>query len=208
MVDTGGIQFRELAYVRAHKLPVAQVNEDQDRQLLQRIRGGDEVALDILMDRYWSSLHAYLSRILLRPDLAEDLVQEVFVRLWTRRETWELEGSVRGLLFQIGRRLALDEQKQSRRRLIRLERRRPAAGVPTPAEELERTDLERALDRAVAALPERRRVTFLMARWEGLSHREIANLLGVSVQTVANQLTTALAELRVVLRPFLEPPAR
>ena len=179
-----------------------------DAQLLDRIRQGDEVALDALMARYWSELHAYLDHILQNPDVAEDLVQETFVRLWARREQWELAGSLRGLVFQIGRRLALDERKSIRRRLTRLTAHRSDPAVPTPVDLLERGELEQAFSRALGRLPERRRLTFLMARWEGLSHREIAAALGISIQTVANQVTTALADLRTALRPFIDSSDR
>ena len=181
--------------------------EPSDNTLLLRIRGGDEAALQQLMARHWSRLHAYLDRLLLNADLAEDLVQETFVRVWTHRENWQADGSVQGLLFQIGRRLALDERKRLSRRLSAMTRIGADPGLsPPPSDFLEHQELEAAVNRAVAALPERRRLAFLMARWEGLSHREIANALGISVQTVANQLTTALATLRTALRPYFDPP--
>lgn len=181
--------------------------EPRDAALLLRIRGGDEAALQQLMARHWSRLHAYLDRLLVNADQAEDLVQETFVRIWTHRENWQVDGSVRGLLFQIGRRLALDERKRLTRRLATMVRigREPASAAP-PSDVLEHQELEAAVTRAVAALPERRRIAFLMARWEGLSHREIADALGISVQTVANQLTTALATLRAALRPYVDRP--
>ncbi len=189
---------------RAYLRPLDDSTEEPtDAELLLRIREGSEAALDLLMDRYWSELHAYLDRILLHSDLAEDLVQETFVRVWARRESWQAEGSLRGLLYQIGRRLAFDERKRRRRSAARLLPWHASSSSPTPADMLDRSELEIAVQRAIAALPERRRLAFLMARWEGLSHREIAAALGISVQTVANQLTSALAELRSALRPFL-----
>lgn len=196
LVTTG----RQRAHLRSLD---SSAKEPSDAELLERIRDGDERALDLLMDRYWGELHAYLDRLLLHPDLAEDLVQETFVRLWARRETWQPEGSLRGLLYQIGRRLAFDERKRHRRLVARLLPWRNDSSSPTPEDVLDRTELELAVTRAIAALPERRRLAFLMARWEGLSHREIAAALGISVQTVANQLSFALAQLRSVLRPFL-----
>ncbi|MEO8448902.1 MAG: sigma-70 family RNA polymerase sigma factor [Gemmatimonadota bacterium] len=179
-----------------------------DTELLGRIRAGDEHALDRLMERYWSELHAYLNHIVQSPDLAEDLVQETFVRVWERREAWRIEGSLRGLLCQIGRRLAFDDRRRRRRRAAWVNGFHPQPAVPTPADVLDRTELDQAVERAISALPERRRLAFLMARWEGLSHREIAEALGISPQTVANQLTTALADLRAVLRPFITQTGR
>jgi len=175
-----------------------------DLELLQWIRQGDERGLDLLIERYWTELHSFLDHILDDPDLADDLAQETFVRLWARRESWALEGSLRGLLYQIGRRLALDASKRRRRRMAWLGRVRAQPVVATPEDHLDGSELDVAVRQAVAGLPERRRIAFLMARWEGRSHREIATAMGISVQTVSNQLTSALAELRVRLRPFLD----
>lgn len=175
-----------------------------DQELLRRIRDGDEAGLDLLMERYWGELHAFLDHVLDDPDLADDLTQETFVRLWARRESWRLDGSLRGLLYQIGRRLAFDHGKRRRRWSAWLGRLRAQPAAVTPAEQLDGSELDAALRQAIAALPERRRTAFLMARWEGRSHREIATAMGISVQTVANQLTTALAELRTRLRPFMD----
>ncbi|MGE0554459.1 MAG: RNA polymerase sigma factor [Gemmatimonadales bacterium] len=175
-----------------------------DHELLQRIRQADERGLDLLIERYWSALHSFLDHILDDPDLADDLAQETFVRLWARRESWGLEGSLRGLLYQIGRRLAFDAGKRRRRRMAWLDRLRLQPGVATPEDHLDGSELDAAVRQAVADLPERRRIAFLMARWEGRSHREIATAMGISVQTVSNQLTSALAELRTRLGPFLD----
>lgn len=175
-----------------------------DSDLLLRMRAGDSSALDSLIDRYWTPLVAYAARLLGGWDVAEDAAQEAFVRLWERRLTWGMDGSVSALLYRITRNIALDECKRSDRRKARMstgplnERR-----VPTPIEHLQRTELEAAFDSALAALPERRREAFILARSHDLSYREIADVMGIAPQTVANQVSSAMAELRDRLSPFL-----
>lgn len=179
--------------------------EARDRQLMERVHAGDGAALDALLNLYWSPLVAYGARVLRSWDAAEDAAQETFVRLWQRRAEWGRDGSVRALLFRIMRNLTLDEKKRLERRERReawsLRKFRPGQRVATPDELLERSELEHEFDRAVQSLPERRREVFLHARVNGLSNREIAEVMGISPQTVANQLSAAVATLRHLLDP-------
>lgn len=178
-----------------------------DRRLIGAIRRGDASALDALIDRYWEPLVTYAARLLGDWESAQDLAQETFVRIWERREAWSAEGSVQALLYQIIRNLALDELKSVARRSQYIERYAgKSTRLPTtPVEEIERTQLESAFVDALAALPERRREVYVLARVEGFSYSHIAQVLGISPQTVANHLSAALASLRKQLQHFLDP---
>jgi RNA polymerase sigma-70 factor (ECF subfamily) len=165
--------------------------------LLARIALGDETALAELLAGEWSPLVRHLSGLLSSADLAADAAQEAFVRLWERRGSWNA-GSARALLFRIGRNVAFDLRRRARVRrrvLPDLEPRRPA----TPAEDLERAELEERCSAALASLQERRREVFELVRLAGLSHREAAEVLGVSTQTIANNISLALRDLRHLL---------
>jgi len=170
-----------------------------DLELLERTRAGDQAALATILDRYWAPVVRYAASLLDDADAAEDAAQECFVRLWEHREDWKLEGSLRGLLFQIVRNLAFDERRRTQAR-ARAAHAAPEAPPPrTPADQAETAELRALLATAVRALPERRREVFLLVRHQGLSHREVAQLLDLSPQTVANHLSLALADLRVAL---------
>ena len=109
------------------------------------------------------------------------------------------------LLYTTTRNLALNEKRRRgiRARLsIRVLLPRPAASLD-PLFGAESSEAEAAAARAVDALPARRREIFRLARHHGLTHREIAEILEISPQTVANQMTAALEQLRVRLRPYL-----
>lgn len=176
-----------------------------DRALLLRIRAGDSSALDGLVDRYWTPLVSYAARLLGSWDAAEDVAQGTFVRIWERRHDWESDGSVSALLYRITRNQGLDEIKRRERAAARSRARDQAARrVATPSEQLEVAELEAAFEATLAALAERRREVFILARAHGLSYREIAEVMGIAPQTVANHLSAALAELRQALEPFLE----
>jgi len=176
---------------------------------MARIREGDAAALDSLMTAHWHRLIAYASRFLDSADAAEDVAQETFVRLWERRTTFELSGSVRCYLYQVARNLIRDEGRKGRVRT------RWAATGPhlrpmqaDPAQELEAEDLREAVNRGIQALPARRREVFVLAHFHDLTYRQIAEILHISPQTVANQMSSALADLRRTLAPFLLRPVR
>ncbi len=176
---------------------------DSDLDLLARIRRGDARALGIILERYWIHVVRHAAAILGSTTGAEDIAQETFVRIWERRETWRLEGSVRGLLFMISRNLSLDEQRReaTHRRAVPLSS--GVAQFPTPEEHFSGTELERAYSQALARLPERRREVYLLVRHHGLSHQEVAQALSLSPQTVANHVRLALVDLRQALAVHL-----
>jgi len=201
-LKVGDVELRLVS--EPQPVPLADVTA---RELMERIRGGDTAALDELLHRNWRPLVLFAMGFVQGVDAAEDVVQDVFVRVWQRRREWEPTGSVRAYLYRITRNLSLNEQRARgvRERSPRFARGRTQRMAPvTPAEHLEADELKTAVDAAVAALPERRRQVFILARYHGLSRQQIAEVMGISPQTVGNQLTSALATLRQGLAPFLE----
>jgi RNA polymerase sigma-70 factor (family 1) len=171
-----------------------------DFELLPRIRHGDAAALATLLDRYWKPVVRYVAGFLGGMDAAEDAAQEAFVRLWERRETLKPTGSVRGLLFRMARNAALDERRRRAAR-ERADIRGPEVPVSSPADDIENAELSEIVADAVRALPERRRDVFLLVRHQGLSYKEVSQVLDLAPQTVANHLSMALADLRTALAP-------
>ena len=173
---------------------------------LESLRSGDSEALDRLMERLWAPLVGYAGRILPDGSDPQDMVQEAFVRLWTRRATLREDGSIRALLYTTVRNACLDEIRTSRRRQkLRSAECGPSA-APGPYEDTQGAELQRLAAAAVAKLPEKRREVFRLVREEGLSYREAAEVLVLSEQTVANHMSLALADLRTALRPFVSDP--
>jgi RNA polymerase sigma-70 factor (ECF subfamily) len=177
--------------------------EPADIALLARVLNGDESGLAVLLDRYWHSLVRYSWSILDDQDAAEDVTQEVFVRLWEHRDTWGLEGSVLGLLFRMTRNLSLDEQRQRDARRRAANKAPDQHTEPSPTDSTHTQELASAIEKAVATLPQRRREVFILIRQHGLSYREAAEALGLAPQTVANHLNMAVTDLREALKAFL-----
>jgi RNA polymerase sigma-70 factor (ECF subfamily) len=176
--------------------------EAADACLLARLRTGDADALEQLLARYWAPLVAFVTRVSGAGE-AEDVVQETFCRLWEWRAAWRAEGSVRGLLYRVARNLAISRRRRDdarERAALALGDCREGARAGSPADQaIEQQELRAALDRVVHALPPRRREVFVLRCVHGLSYREIAGIMDTSTQTVANQLSHALATLRVAL---------
>jgi RNA polymerase sigma-70 factor (ECF subfamily) len=177
-----------------------------DLSLLRRVHAGDAAALDALLREYWAPLLAYVARLLASEDRAQDVVQEVFIRVWEGRARLEVDGGVRPLLYRIARNLALNERRSDRvrDRWREAEAHDTADRVRTPLHTSIFDELERAVERALDALPPRRREAFVLARFHDMSHRQIASVMGVSAQTVANQISGALTDLRRALEPYVE----
>ena len=190
---------------RTERAPFERSSEIVEAALVRSFKNGDERALGSMLDLYWDDLDRFANRILEDCDDSEDVVQEAFVRLWNGRSAWEREDSLRPVLYRIVRNLALNERRRSRNleRWIRRVELYGAPSVPTPLDEAEEGDMKVHVRRAVDSLPPRRRDVFLLVRYQQLSYRETAHALGVSTQTVANQMSLAMKDLRAALETCL-----
>lgn len=198
---------RPMPDLRLPSRPVAdQPEAERARALLERLRRGDEAALAALLEMYWDRLLAYAARILGSPDAAEDMVQETFVRLWKGRRGMAGSANLQAFLYATTRNLCLNEERRRRIRSrfsIRTMIPRPGAAAD-PLDSAQAGELETAARRAVEALPARRREIFQLAREHGLTYREIADVLHLSPQTVANQMSAALDQLRSGLSDYMD----
>lgn len=179
------------------------VEEKDDQTLMERVREGDRKSYRVLLERYWSALLEYARGIVGSPDDAEDVVQSVFIRVWQHRARWTSSGSASGYLYRITRNLALNRQRERNVELDWKERHGedavPFSGPATPHQKFRANTLREEVEAAIDSLPERRREAFRLSRFHGLSYSEIAEAMGITPQTVANQMSAALADLREAL---------
>ncbi len=176
-----------------------------DHLLMGRLQAGDEQAMSVLLAEHWTSVVNYAFGFVGSWDKAEDVAQDAFVRIWEGRKKWS-RGSLGALVHRIARNAALDVLKSPRHAAPR-EDPDTLVGVGTPDRDVELSELNQAVAKAMRELPPRRREVFKLARESGFSYAEIAEIMGLSRQTVANHLSLALSDLRVMLRPFLPEPA-
>jgi RNA polymerase sigma-70 factor (family 1) len=171
---------------------------------VERIRAGDSAAFDALFHAYHAPLCAFAYRYVAARDLAEEIVQEVFLYVWERRQTWDVRTSVKNYLFTAVRNASLSYLRHER-----VVRRRQAETVELFARPGESADadtrtaeLVAAVRRAVGRLPERCRLIFTLHREQGLTYAEIASVLEISPKTVEVQMGRALKALRKTLAGF------
>lgn len=177
-----------------------------DPELMRRLREGDETVLREILKRHLPALRLYAERVLGGSGDPQEAVQEAFIRLWTHRESWRGNSSVRSLLYTITRNAALDELRRHRREVPLSEGPlvQPSGSRPDPLDALVENELLQAAERAISRLPRRRQEIFRLVREDGLTYREVAEVLDISPQTVANLMSLALQSLRVSLGPLLK----
>lgn len=180
-----------------------------DHELIERIRRGDAVAFERVFRGYFGSLCTVVSGYVRSSDVAEEIVQDLLLTLWRRREELQVRDSLRVYLFRAARNRALNWVRHARREIAwasaaRLTRDVAAHAAVGAQDHLECRELGATLAAAIAALPERRRVAFQLTQQAGLSHVETASVMGIAPKTVAIHLGLAREELRTRLRGLID----
>jgi RNA polymerase sigma-70 factor, ECF subfamily len=170
-----------------------------------RARLDDHRTFESFVERFWTGTLHYAQSVATDAESAADATQEAFSRLWERRSEWPETRAVRMWLLRAVRNLTITEHRKWKVRTLLATRvvAETAHAAPTPLQETENRELRAAINRAVGELPPRRREAFLLFHVQGFSYREIADIMDVREQTVANYLRAALADLRGPLAPFL-----
>ena len=180
-----------------------------EREPLERIRRGDQDAFDAVFRFYYPPLVGMAEGMLRNRAIAEEIVQDVMLELWRRRDALPIEESMRAYLFRATRNRALNHLRHGRvERLSEPRIVEARAAVPIAPAALVEEEIDVALRQAVVALPARCREVFELSRVHGLRYAEIADLLGISVKTVEAQMGRALRTLRERLAPWLPEGGR
>ncbi len=164
---------------------------------VREIRAGDQGAYKQLFYQYCQPLANYARRFVQDSQLAENLVQEVFLQVWMRRASLDPNRDIKSYLYTATRNRALNELRHAR--LETASAGDPALAVPqqkTPEDEWDQQQVALQVNRAIARLPKRCRVIFSMSRFDQLTYAEIAEHLNLSIKTVETQMGRALKALR------------
>jgi RNA polymerase sigma-70 factor, ECF subfamily len=181
-------------------------HDAEPARLLDRLRGGEAGAFEELVLAYQHRLFGLALRMLGNAAEAEEIAQEAFLRAHRSLGDFRGDAKLSTWLYAIASRLCLNRLAGSERRLGRQGEetllRLPHAGSG-PDAAAERSELEAALGRAIAELPEDRRIVVLLRDVEGLSYDEIAQALGLELGTVRSRLHRARSDLKGKLERFL-----
>jgi RNA polymerase sigma-70 factor (family 1) len=170
------------------------VNNESD--IAERIQRGDVEAFSLLFRRQYEPLCSFAHRFVADFDAAEGIVQDVFVRMWETREKVSIHTSLKSYLFTAVRNSCLNQIKHGKYTSpLQDFEDRSGPSTSNPDAQLESNELAMALEKAIQGLPPKCREIFWMAKFDGLSYQEIADIQGVSLNTVKTQLKRALKSL-------------
>ena len=169
---------------------------------LSSLRDGDQQAFEYLFECYHAKLFIYCFRFVKSKDLADEIVQETFIKVWNFRERIDLQYTFHALLFKIAFNSILDFQRKVARdaslqkeMLLHIQQSHNRT-----EDELIYQDLERLSKQAIEQMPEQQRLVFEMSRNKGMSHEEIATTLGISPNTVKVHIFNSLKHIRNFLQ--------
>lgn len=177
------------------------MNPNDDARLIARILRGDADGYAVLVGRYQASLYRYAVGMVHDQDLAADLVQDTFVKAYTRLATCQDPARFGAWIYRILVNRCKDHLKSRRRHTVPLEDDTACApDSDDPALNSDRADLGRTVERALARLPDAQREAFLLKHLEGRSYEEMAEMLDVSVSALKMRVMRAREALQELLR--------
>jgi len=174
-----------------------------DEDLMLRLKSGELEAFNVLMKRHKDSVLNFCYRLTGHREEAEDITQEVFIRLFKSAESYYPKARFTVFLYTIARNLCLNYLDRERRRPDMLSLDEGVEAVekvhskqPLPSEELERKMIMQTIEKAINGLPENLRIVFVLSLYGGLKYREIAELLDCPLGTVKSRMAEACRRLR------------
>lgn len=168
-----------------------------EKQLIWQLRQSDKNAFTSLYEMYWRQVYNFSRLYLTNQSVAEEVVQEVFVRIWERRDLIKENENFKGLLFIITRNLIFNRHKKSvNEDFYKMTVLSAMENSYNLEEEIEARNLSEYIDQLIEELPPRRREIFNLSRKEHKNYKEIAEILHISEKTVENQITEAIRYLK------------
>jgi RNA polymerase sigma-70 factor (ECF subfamily) len=197
---------------------------DPDVRLMLAVRDDDAAAFEELVRRYQTRLITVLEHLVGNRDAAEDLAQEVFLRVYRSRKKYVPGSKFSTWLFTIANNAASNARRSRARRKERnlapgvdetgpwgqspLEHLAQAKSALMPARQADKAEMRDVVQLAVSALNERQRMAVLLCKFEHMNYSEIADAMGMSPQAIKSLLSRARTNLREALEPYLEHGAR
>jgi RNA polymerase sigma-70 factor (ECF subfamily) len=176
-----------------------------EKELAGKLKQGDSFAFEVLFYKYRNKVKGFAQKMVPSQIDPEEIVQEVFVRVWLKKEMINPDKDFQSYLFSIAKHLILDHLKSAvNRRLYFVEEHfQKDLMIEDGAEVAIPEDVEAKLLALIDQLPDRRKEIFSLSRFEGMSYKQIAGRLNISENTVDSQIRNALAFLRKEFRKMV-----
>jgi RNA polymerase sigma-70 factor (ECF subfamily) len=192
------------------KNSVASVVPDTEKILLQRSATGDGLAFSELFNNYKFKLYGYVYRLTDSREMAEDIVQDVFLKLWDHRASLDQIDHLGSYIFRMAQNRTINAFKRTALETAivrRLLTGQPEFSASTPESSLAVKEMEALFKKAIRQLPAQQRRVYQLSREEGLKYEEIARQLKISPGTVKNHMIQLLRTLREQMEKNLNSPA-
>jgi RNA polymerase sigma-70 factor, ECF subfamily len=205
----------EGAQRRAAAMANGQASSLSDAEIMLELKAGNMDAFDILLAKYRKPIISFMYRMVHNQAIAEELAQEVFLRVYRSRETYRAEARFSTWLYRIATNLGVNHARDTRyertAQTVQLDEPDPETGttpdladaVPTVEAQMLRRERMNAIRQHVMALPERQRTAVLMHKYEGLDYKSIGEVLKLSESATKSLLFRAYQTLREKLKDFV-----
>jgi RNA polymerase sigma-70 factor, ECF subfamily len=158
-----------------------------------------------LFKLYHKELHNLAFNLVRDRDIAKDIIQEVFLKLWQNRERIDFGDQIKHYLFKATSHTALNHLRTTKKMIPAEAEHLASLHANSTSDDMDFKEFETRVREAIDRLPPKCKAIYLMSRQEGMRYQEIADTLELSIKTVENQMGIALEKLRKDLKPFLPP---
>ncbi|NLU38413.1 MAG: RNA polymerase sigma-70 factor [Bacteroidales bacterium] len=179
--------------------------ELSDKHIVDCIQHGDEQVFELFFRNYYERLCNYANTILNDMDEAEEMVQNAFLTIWERRESFEVHTSLKSYLYRAVYNSSLNslKHKKVQQKHEQYYKQNTAPDYESATSELMENELQQLAQKAIEQLPPQCKMVFTLSRVEQLTYAEIAEQMNISAKTVENHMVRALRFLREKLKDYL-----
>ena len=174
-----------------------------EKILIEGLRSGNQQIFDYLFHYYYTGLVAFAIKYVDNKDIAEDIVQEFFYKLWIKRGELEIKQTIKTYFFTSVKNRSLDYIKHQQVKKKFVDQVKESADIHEDYDLLVESELRERINLAIEKLPEKCRQIFIMNRFDGLSPKEIAEKENISVRTVEGHIGKGIKILRKELEQYL-----
>lgn len=174
-----------------------------DAQLLARLKENNHKSYSILFQTYYKDMVLFAGSIVQDRAMCEDIVQNIFLKLWSERNNLTIETSLKSYLIRATRNSCIDHIRHRKIVDNYVSEFFNVNNNYTTEEYVLHSDLYRHLQDAISRLPEKPREAFILSRFKDMKYKDIAKMLNVAERTVEDRISKALSQLRVDLKDFL-----